>query len=52
MTWLILGACVFVCWLIGRRWLRIIVACALLYVVGASVVVGYQEASAARQAQQ
>ncbi len=44
MTWLIIGALVFVGWLIGRRWLRIIAVCVLLWIVGGGVIAGYNSA--------
>ena len=34
----------FVAWLIGRRWLRIIAVCALLFWFGGAVLDGYQQA--------
>ena len=43
MTWLILGVLVFVCWLIGRRGVRLIVLCGVLLWVGAAAVESYQE---------
>ncbi len=49
MTWLILGALVFVGWLIGRRWLRIIAVCVLLYLIVPPFIEGWQEASARAQ---
>lgn len=41
---------VFIAWLIGRRWLRIIAVCALVLWIGQSVVIGYQEAGARAEA--
>ena len=46
MMFLAVGVLVFIGWLIGRRWLRIIVVCALFWFVGGAVVQGYQDAMA------
>ena len=40
------GVLGFVGWLIGRRGLRIMAVCALLWFVGGAVVQGYQDAMA------
>ena len=40
MTWLVLGAVALFCWLVGRRWMRIIAVCALVAWAWAWVVVG------------
>jgi len=48
MMFLAVAVLVFVGWLIGRRWLRIMAVCALLWVVGDAVIVGYQEAERER----
>lgn len=41
---------VFAGWLIGRRWLRIIVAVALVFWIGGAVIEGYQQAEAEAEA--
>ncbi len=46
MMFLVVAVLVFIGWLIGRRWLRIIVVCALLYVLAGPVIEGYQQARA------